>query len=359
LIDPAAFARLLCDWCLGVGDGDQVLVRSTTAAEPLLLALQQAILERGGWPFLRVTLPGQDRGFLEAAGDRQLDELPSLTRAEYGEMDAHLSIGAPFNTRELAGIDPERSARLRRTMLPTYDLRRGKPWCVTLWPTSAQAQEAGMSDAEFAAFLNRALLLDRADPVAGWQAVHDRQAVLIDRLAQASELRIEAEGTDLRLRVEGRTWRNSDGKRNMPSGEVFTGPHEDSANGTVRFTIPAVTGGTRLENIELTFRDGEVVSARAQRGDRALQAALATDEGARRLGEIGIGTNFGIDRPVGSILLDEKIGGTVHLALGRSYAETGGTNQSALHWDLVCDLRASGRLTADGETLLENGRFAT
>ena len=357
MIDPAAFARLLCDWCLEVGDGHQVLVRSTTAAEPLLLALHDAILERGAWPFLRAALPGQDRAFLAGARDRQLDELPSLTRAEYTEMDAFVTIGAPFNTRELAGVDPERSARLRRALLPTYALRRGKPWCVTMWPTSAQAQEAGMSEQEFAAFLNRALLLDRADPVAGWQEVHDRQEALIDRLRDATELRIEAEGTDLRLRVDGRTWRNSDGRRNMPSGEVFTGPHEDSAPGTVRFTIPAVTGGERLEDIELTFREGAVVAARAARGERALQAALATDDGARRLGEIGIGTNFGIDRPVGSILLDEKMGGTVHLALGRSYPETGGTNSSALHWDLVCDLRSAGRLSADGQPLLENGRF--
>jgi aminopeptidase len=356
-VDPERLATLLCDWCLGVGDGDQVLVRSTVAAEPLLRALHGAILERGAWPFLRVELPGQQAQFFARARDRQLDELPAMTRFEAESLDAHLSIAAPINTRELAAADASRQARLRRTLLPTYELRRGKPWCVTLWPTDAQAQEGGMSTAEFAAFVNRALMLDRPDPVAGWAELSARQEELIARLRECTDIRVEAEGTDLRLRVDGRTWVNSDGRRNMPSGEVFTGPHEHSANGRIRFTIPANPGGASMEGVELEFRDGEVVAARADRGEDALQGALATDPGARRLGELGIGTNFGIDRAVGSVLLDEKIGGTIHLALGRSYPETGGVNESALHWDLVCDLRQGGRLSADGETILEDGVF--
>jgi aminopeptidase len=164
-------------------------------------------------------------------------------------------------------------------------------------------------------------------------------------------VRIEADGTDLRLRVDGRRWINSDGRRNMPSGEVFTGPRENSANGTIRFTIPSGSRGVEVEGVELTFRDGEVVEARAERGEDYLRSSLAMDDGARYLGELGIGTNPGIDRATGSTLLDEKIAGTVHLALGRSYPETGGTNVSGLHWDLICDLRPGGRLTVDGEPL--------
>ena len=154
-----------------------------------------------------------------------------------------------------------------------------------------------------------------------------------------------------------RTWINSDGRRNMPSGEVFTGPHEGSANGRVRFTVRSAPAGVDVDGVELELRDGEVVAARAAVGEDYLQRALATDDGARRLGEIGIGTNFGIARPTGTILFDEKIGGTVHLALGRSYPETGGTNESAVHWDMICDLREGGRLSADGETIVEDGRF--
>jgi aminopeptidase len=194
--------------------------------------------------------------------------------------------------------------------------------------------------------------------VASWGALHDFQETLIKRLRGAHELRIEAPGTDITLSVKGRTWVNSDGKRNMPSGEVFTGPHEATANGRIRFGVPSSPAGVDVAGVDLEFRDGLVVAAAAERGEQYLQRALATDEGARRLGEIGIGTNFGIDRPIGATLFDEKIGGTVHLALGRSYPETGGRNESALHWDLICDLRQGGSLSADGTTVMQDGRFA-
>jgi aminopeptidase len=233
-----------------------------------------------------------------------------------------------------------------------------KRWCSTLWPTQALADQAGMTLPEFEAFVRGALFLDRPDPLVAWGALRTFQDKLIARLKDARDVRIEADGTDLTLRVAGRTWVNSDGKRNMPSGEVFTGPHERSANGRIRFTVRSAPAGIDVDGVELELRDGEVVGARAETGDEYLQRALETDEGARYLGELGIGTNFGIDRPIGAILFDEKIGGTVHLALGRSYPETGGKNASALHWDLICDLRRGGRLTADGDVLMLDGRFA-
>jgi aminopeptidase len=212
-----------------------------------------------------------------------------------------------------------------------------------------------MSTAQYAGFVNRALFLDRPDPVGAWRALRATQEAMVKQLTKASEIHIEAEGTDIRLGVSGRTWINSDGHHNMPSGEVFTGPHERSANGTVRFTVPTGPRGVTVTGVQLRFEDGEVVSATADQGEDYLQAALATDAGARYLGELGIGTNTGIDRATGHILLDEKMAGTVHLALGRSYPETGGTNDSALHWDLICDLRDGGRLSADGEPIVENG----
>jgi aminopeptidase len=350
-VDPAAFAALLCDYCLEVRAGQQVLVRSTTLAAPLLRALHRALLEREAWPLLRAELPGIEEDFFACARDAQLDGFPSIAHAEAAQADAFLSIQAPANTRALADTDPERIARATRARAPLTELRMTKRWCGTLWPTAAGAQQAGMSEERFAAFVHGALFLDREDPAAAWRELGATQARLVERLATARELRIEAEGTDLTLRVEGRTWVNSDGRRNMPSGEVFTGPHETSANGTIRFTVPSGPNGVAVEDVELTFRDGEVVAARAARGHAYLERALATDAGARRLGEVGIGTNRGIDRPIGAILFDEKIGGTVHLALGRSYRETGGVNESALHWDLICDLRRGGRLSADGETV--------
>jgi aminopeptidase len=354
--EPRAFAALLCGYCLDVQPGEQVVVRSTTLAAEPLLAIQRELLKRGAWPLLRVELPGQEEGFWARATDAHLDGFAPTELAEAQGTDCSIAIQAPANTRALAAVDPARIARAAAGRAVVREAALRRRWCLSLWPTPASAQQAGMGTDAFASFVKRALFLDQPDPAGAWRALGTRQARLIERLAQASELRLEAEGTDLRVRVGGRTWINSDGRRNMPSGEVFTGPIEDSAEGRVRFTVPSSPAGVDVSGVELEFRAGEVVAARAASGDAYLQAALATDAGARRLGELGIGTNPGIDRAVGAILFDEKIAGTVHLALGRSYPETGGANVSARHWDLICDLRPGGRLSADGETIVEDGR---
>jgi len=357
VIDPAAFARLLCGYCLEAQPGQQVVVRSTTLAAPLLLAVQRELLEREAWPLLRAELPGAAEEWWDAARDAHLDGFAPAELAEVEATHASLTIQAPENATALAGVDPARMARAARARAPLREAALRRRWCGTLWPTPAGAQRAGMGTAEFAGFVRRATFLDRDDPAATWGELSDLQARLIERLSAASELRIEAEGTDLRLSVAGRTWVNSDGRRNMPSGEVFTGPVEDSAEGRIRFGISSSPRGVEVAGIELELREGRVVDARAERGHEYLLATLDTDPGARRLGEIGIGTNTGIDRPVGAILFDEKIGGTVHFALGRSYPETGGVNESAVHWDMICDLRAGGRLSADGDVIQQDGGF--
>jgi len=349
--DPDAFARLICDWCLEVSPRQQLLVAITTEAIGLMRSLHREILSRGAWPLLRLMPDELGADFYRFARDIQLDSFAPIELAEMESADASLYVTAPTNTHAFAGIDPDRIVRVSRARIPVKEVRLSKRWCSTIWPTPGLAQAAGMGDDDYAAFVNRALFLDRPDPVAAWQELSDRQQRLVDRLNTANTIRIEADGTDLTLRVDGRTWINSNGRRNMPSGEVFTGPLEDSADGTIRFTVPSSPRGLLVEDATLTFEQGQVVTATAARGQEYLDAALATDAGARFLGEIGIGTNAGIDRPTGSILLDEKMAGTVHLALGRSYPETGGRNQSSLHWDLICDLRAGGRLTADGEPI--------
>jgi aminopeptidase len=354
--DPDAFAALLCDWCLEAREGDQVLVGATVPSMPLALAVHGALLQRGAWPLMRLSADALAESFYRYATDAQLDGFAPLELAEAQAADAFLTISAPTNTRALAAVDPARIARAGRARAPIQEARLSSRWCGTLWPTAAGAQQAGMSEDDYASFVTRALFLDRPDPAAAWRQLSEAQQKLVDRLTPAREIRIEAPGTDLQLRVDGRTWVNSDGKHNMPSGEVFTGPLEDSANGTIRFTVPSSPRGVEVSDITLTFADGQVVNATAQRGDDYLQAALQTDAGARFLGELGIGTNVGIDRPTGSTLLDEKMAGTVHLALGRSYPQTGGTNQSALHWDMICDLRDGGSLSADGEILPLTGR---
>ena len=267
-----------------------------------------------------------------------------------------MTIDAPANTRALAGIDPELVLRAARARRPIQAARLARRWCATIWPTAALAQQAGMSERDYEALVRRALFLDRPDPVAAWRELSARQAGLVRRLQGARELRIEAEGTDLRLRVDGRAWINSDGRRNMPSGEVFTGP----AGGLGDRHDPlrrAVAGARRARRgVAADVRARPRRSRRrAERGERPPARGAAQRSGRGFLGELGIGTNIGIERATGSTLLDEKIAGTVHLALGHSYPETGALNVSALHWDLICDLRKGGQLTVDGRVLIRSG----
>ncbi|APD09012.1 MULTISPECIES: aminopeptidase [Thermus] len=351
----ARFAELLAGYCLEAGPGETVLVEAETPALPLIPPLKRALLARGAYPLIRLVYPGEERDFL-LHGGVWLERIPEAEWALYEKADKFLRILSAENPLEGASLDPELALRQRRAWRPLQEIRLRKRWTLTLYPTVGYAVGAGMGTEEFRAYLERALFLDREDPIAAWKALSRFQEALIQRLSRGKELRILAPGTDLTLSVAGRVWVNSDGKRNMPSGEVFTGPVEDSAQGEVRFNLPAFVGGRRVEGVYLRFEGGEVVEARAEVGEDYLLRALATDAGARRLGEVGIGTNFGLTRPTGLILLDEKMGGTVHLALGQSYPETGGKNQSALHWDLVLSLK-EGKLLLDGEPLLSEGRF--
>ncbi len=354
-IDADAFAALLCDWCLEVEPGQQIQISSTMLAQPLLDALHAAVLDRDAWPLMRMASPAWGADFYAHARERHLDGHAPVDLVEMRAIDAVLGIDAPANTSALASVDPALVARAASARVPVREARMALRWCGTLWPTPGLAQLASMSDARYEAFVGRALFLDREDPLAAWRELSATQSRLVERLTPARRIRIEADGTDVTLEVAGRTWVNSDGRRNMPSGEVFTGPLERSANGTIRFTVPTGPRGVTVTGVQLTFRDGEVVAATAERGQEYLDASLSTDAGARFLGELGIGTNAGIDVPTGHILLDEKMAGTVHLALGRSYPETGGTNVSAVHWDLICDLRQGGAITADGETIVADG----
>ena len=356
--DPAAFADLLAGYCLEVQPGQQVLVRTTSLAAPLLVELQRAILERDAWPLLRVEVPGMQEGFFAHARDRHLDDVGPIELHEARKADCVLGIQAPDDVRALADVDPALLTRRRRGRADVQAFTMKKRWASTLWPTPALARQAGMSEEGFGDFVSRALFLDRpAGPVAAWGELRAFQADLIQRLAKARRIRIQSEGTDLELDVSGRTWVNSDGRRNMPSGEVFTSPREDSATGHITFDVPSGPAGVAVRGIRLELREGLVVDASAEEGEAYLLQALETDPGARRLGELGIGTNFGMDRPIGTILFDEKLGGTVHLAVGRSYPEAGGKNVSSLHWDMICDLRPGGSITADGVPIQVDGRF--
>ena len=357
LYDPMKHAELLASYCLDAEAGQRIQVTATTLALPLVEALHRALLIRGARPMLRLEYPGQQGDFYRHASAELLDSLHTGDLVDMEHTDATLRILTPQDA--VQGSDPERRARHARTLSPVAQLRSQRRWCVTLSPTEAGARAAGMTLAEYQDFVARAMFLDLPDPAAGWAAVRERQATLIERLSRADVVQIVGPETDLTLRVGGRVWANSDGKRNMPSGEVFTGPIETSAEGHIYYGLPTSVGGQDVSGIRLEFRAGRVVSASAEVGQDVLLASLETDAGARFLGELGIGTNYGIQTPSRNILFDEKIGGTVHLALGRSYPETGGLNLSALHWDMICDLRgaAAGEIFLDGELFQSGGQF--
>ena len=356
------YARLLVDYCLGLRSGERLLVSTTTLTVPLVREVYRVGLERGAHVEVDLDWDGKGRDFYAAAGDFALDYVPTQLREAYTHFDAYLAIRAPFNTRAGGAIDPERKRRraaalrevketyFRRT--GTRELRRN----LCQYPTQAAAQEAGLSLEAYRAFVFGACKLDEPDPHAAWVALSQRQRGIVDRLNACTRFRYRNADTDLRFSTAGRTWINSDGQTNMPSGEVYTSPVEDSVEGVIRFDYPAVREGREVEDVTLWVEGGEVVRWEARRGGDYLDEVFALP-GTRRFGEAAIGTNYAIDRFTRNILFDEKIGGTVHLALGQSYAQCGGQNQSPVHWDLLAGMRDGGEIEADGEVIYRDGAF--
>ncbi|AWN24589.1 aminopeptidase [Deinococcus irradiatisoli] len=348
----------MAGYCIYAQPGERILVMGNVQTVPLFSEVARALLRRGALPALRLEYPGQQEDFVRLAPDDLLDLLHPAELADMHGIDGSIRLMTHSLPGQGEGVDPKRQARRSKVQGPLNAARSSKKWTLTQYPTPQGAAAAGMSQAQYEDFVSRAMFLNAPDPVAEWGKVREMQAKLIERLSVTDKIRIVAPGTDLTLSVKGRSWANSDGKRNMPSGEVFVSPLEDSAEGQIYFGLPTEYQGQPVEGITLRFEGGKIVQARAEVGDAVLQAALDTDPGARFLGEIGIGTNYGIQTPSRNILYDEKIGGTVHLAAGRSYPETGGTNQSAVHWDMICELRGNGgQILLDGEVFQENGAF--
>ena len=358
-----ALAKILVNYSTEVKEGDVVSIDGESAAAPLLLAVYEEVLQAGGNPVLNVALEGQIAAYFKHASDAQLEWISPFAEWMVDHADVRIAVGASTNTRELSGVAPERQT-LRQSVtgdLMTRAMKRSAEgdfrWVFTLFPTSAYASEAEMSLADYEDFYYAACLADDGDPLTAWQ----RASAETERLAQwiegKEEVRVTAPGTDIRLGIAGRKFIPCDGRNNMPDGEFFTGPVEDSVEGEVSFHLPAVIGGREVSGARLRFEAGRVVDASAERGEEYLIKLLDTDEGARTLGELGIGTNYGIDRGTREVLLDEKLGGTVHMAVGASYPESGGVNESAVHTDLVCDLRLGGKLEVDGVVMQQDGRF--
>ncbi len=356
-------AKILVGYSTKVGEGDVVSIDGESAAAPLMLAVYEEVLKAGGNPILNVALEGQIAAYFKHASDDQLQWISPFADWMVDHADVRIAIGASTNTRELSGVAPERQT-LRQAAtgdLMTRAMKRAAEgdfrWVYTLYPTSAYASEAEMSLADYEDFYYAACLANDGDPLSAWTRASEETRRLSEWIEGHEEVHVTAPGTDITLGIAGRTFIPCDGDNNMPDGEFFTGPVEDSVEGEVSFDLPAVIGGREVSGVHLKFESGRVVDAAAERGEEFLISQLDTDEGARTLGELGIGTNYGIDRGTREVLLDEKIGGTVHMAIGASYPESGGTNESAVHTDLVCDLRLGGKLEVDGVVMQENGKF--
>lgn len=358
-----ALAQILVGYSTKVKEGDTVSIDGESAAAPLLLAVYEEVLKAGGNPVLNVALDGQIAAYFKHASDAQLEWISPFAEWVADHVDVRIAIGASTNTRELSGVPPERQT-LRQSVtgdLMTRAMKRAAEgemrWVYTLFPTSAYASEAEMSLADYEDFYYAACLADAGDPLTAWKTASEETERLADWIDGHEEVRVTAPGTDIRLGIAGRKFIPCVGDHNMPDGEFFTGPVEDSVEGEVSFHLPAVIGGREVSGVRLRFESGRVVDASAERGEEYLVKLLDTDEGARTLGELGIGTNYSIDRGTREVLLDEKLGGTVHMAVGASYPESGGVNESAVHTDLVCDLRLGGKLEVDGKVMQEDGQF--
>lgn len=363
MYDPriTKLADVLVNYSLGIQPGWKFAIQTTPLAEDLALAVYQEALKQGAHPYFLINFPQAEEIYYRIASDEQLQFISPFATQVMETFEARLVISAEENTRLLSAIDPQRQSLRQKAMRPllqTFMKRaasRELRWSITEYPTFASAQEADMSLADYQEFVFAAGKLNEADPVACWRDEGLKMQVLVDWLKGKDQVALKGKDIDLRMSIKNRTFVAADGHENFPDGEIFTGPVENSVNGWVRFHYPAIYGGREVSDIELWFEDGRVVKERATKGEPLLTSLLNTDPGARFLGELGIGTNYDIKRFTKNMLFDEKLGGTIHLAVGASYPETGGKNESGIHWDMLCDMN-EGEITVDGELFYQNGK---
>ncbi|MDZ4679653.1 MAG: aminopeptidase [Saprospiraceae bacterium] len=356
------YAALLVNYCLEIKEGDKLFVRSTTLAEPLVREVFRLALRAGAVVEVDLEFRERNRILLQEADESQLRYVPALYSMAMESFDAYLFIRAPFNLREDQSSDAVKSKIVQEANKPaqqayfertaTRALKRN----LCQFPTIASAQEAGMSLEEYEHFVYGACKLFDEDPTQSWLNVRKAQQSIVDLLNSREKIHYKGGGTDITFSTKGRTWINSDGKTNMPSGEVYTSPVEDSVNGVVHFTYPALYMGHEVEGVTLWVKDGYIERWEAKRGKDLLDRVFQI-EGTRRFGEAAIGTNYSIGRFSRNILFDEKIGGTIHMAIGQSYLQTGGKNESPVHWDMIADMKQGGEIFADGELIYADGQF--
>ena len=356
-------AGMLVDYSVCVKPGDKVAIISPEAAAPLTKAIFLKVLQAGGHPMVMSRSMEIMELLYRYGSTKQLEFVHEGQQIVVEKYDVNISIIGEENTKTLSHVDPAKMVVYdkARTGLMKTSMQRSAAgelrWVVAPYPTNGYAQDADMSLSEYEDFLYHACMPDLDDPIGYWQKVSAEQDRIVGWLKDKNTIHVTGPETDLSLSVAGRTFENCSGKYNVPDGEIFTGPVEDSAQGNVYFSYPAIESGREVTGIRLWFEKGRVVRATAEKNEDFLLKTLDTDAGSRYLGEFAIGTNEGITQFTRQILFDEKIGGSFHMALGAGYPETGSKNESAIHWDMVCDLRHGGEITADGELLYRNGKF--
>jgi aminopeptidase len=361
LFDVEKLAVLATEYCVPVSEGKKIGIIGNVTAAPLIQQVFKHVLLKGGHPEPRLILDGLDELLYIHASDKQLTFVSPFVKYFYSEIDAIIQIFAENNTRRLSNVPPKKlkeRAAAGREVVEIHvkrHLKRGG-WTLLPYPTQGFAQEAEMSQFEYQDFIAKACFLDKQNPVKEWKKLSKTQEKIAQRLNEAKKLRFIGEDTDLKLNVDGRRWVNCDGHLNMPDGEVFTTPIENSAEGHIRFTYPGIYMGREVQDIVLTFKKGKVTKAEAKKGQDLLREIIKTDDGAEKIGEIAIGTNTGIDKFTKNMLFDEKMGHCIHLALGLAPPESGGKNQSSIHWDILKDMR-KGEIYADNELVYEKGKF--
>lgn len=357
------YAQLLVQYSLDIQPGDKLLIRTTTLAEPLVREVYRLALRAGAAVDIEWEFEAMSSIFAQEATNTALQHVSPTYQRAMETYQAYLYILAPFSVQHEHSLSGEKAA-LRQQILQAaqtnYTRRtadRSLKRTLCLYPTDASAQEAGMPTEEYARFVFKACRLYDDNPTESWLQVRQSQQHIVDMLNQRTHIRYQGPGTDLSFSTQGRTWINSDGQTNMPSGEVYTSPVENSVNGVVHFSLPAIYQGTELENVTLYVKDGFIEKWEATRGKSLLDTIFAEVAGSRYFGEAAIGTNYHIQQQTKNILFDEKMGGTIHLAIGQSYLQAGGQNHSAIHWDFITDMTREGRIYADHQLIYENGQF--
>ncbi|MFX1337149.1 MAG: aminopeptidase [Promethearchaeota archaeon] len=355
-------AKLCVNYSVEVQKGESVLIQGSAETIPLMNEIYREVLRAGGHPMTNIMVPGQDFIFYKEAQDHQLDYSNPFELYYIKNFDIAVRIRGLTNTRELSNIDPKRIQRAQLAQAEFWKIFFGRQgtgelkWVVLPYPTIGMAQEASMSQEEFADLIEKTCLLHKDNPIDEWKKVSQDQQKYCNFLEKIDEIHIVGEGTDIKMSVKGRKWENCNGKKNLPDGEIFTGPVENSINGQISFSFPGIYQSREIEGIVLKFKNGKVIKGTAKKGQELLETILKIP-GAERVGELAFATNYNMKKFVKNMLFDEKIGGTIHMALGNGWPETGSENRSAIHWDCLCDMREEGQIFADGNLIYEKGKF--